>query len=188
MNVGERIRAARTERGITVAALAERSGLSKGLISQVETGKTSPSIATLEKLADGLGIPAAYLLLKDCDAIKVVREAERTVYHFGPEQIKVAVLTSASARAMRAILVEFPPGTSTGNAMHAHAGEEWHLVLEGEVTAIQADREVRLHAGDTFHWKGCIPHRVINTGTVTAKVLAVTSAGVMEALGEESEI
>lgn len=188
MSVGERVKSIRTERGMTVAALADLTGLSKGLISQVENNKTSPSIATLEKIAEGLKVPAAYLLLKACEAIQVVRSGERMVYRFGPDGLKVEILSGHSPHSLKAVLVEFPPGTTTGCDAHAHGGEEFHLILEGEILAEQGDRSVVLKTGDAFHWKGCIPHRIKNVGETTARVLAVTSASMGEVLGQETEI
>lgn len=188
MQIGDRVRAIRSSLGLSVAALAERSGLSKALISQIENDKTSPSLTTLGRLADGLGVPAAYLLIKPDERIQVVRADERLVYRFGADQINVQVLSGRTARHLKAVLVEFPPGTSTGSEAHAHGGEEFHFVVEGEVLAIQGDEAVELKAGDAFHWKGCIPHRVLNRGEGRARVLAVTSGSLMEVMGEESEI
>lgn len=188
MQIGERVKAVRTGLGLTVGALAERSGLSKALISQIENDKTSPSLATLERLAEGLDVPAAYLLLKPDERIQVVRAEERMVYRFGQDQIKVEVLSGRTARHLKAILVEFPPGTATGSESHAHGGEEFHLVLEGRLKAYQGEASVDLKSGDAFHWKGCLPHRVVNAGSGTARVLVVTSASMLEAMGEESEL
>lgn len=184
MSVGERLRAVRLERKLTVGSLAERTGLSKGLISQVENGKTSPSIATLERLAESLEVPAAYLLLKSDEQIQVVRTTDRAIYQFGPDRLTVELL-SGRGRQMKVVLVEMPPGTSTGNEAHAHAGEEFHMVLAGQVEATQGDQSVTLEAGDALHWNGFIPHRVRNVGTTPARVLAVTSTTVMDILGEE---
>lgn len=184
MQVGERIRATRLGLGLSVGALAERTGLSKGVISQIENEKTSPSLATLEKLAEGLEVPVAYLVLKQEERIQVVRRAERSLYQFGPNKIRVEMLTGPGQRVLKAVLVELPPGASTGDEAHAHAGEEFHLVLEGRVEAQQAGESVVLEAGDTFHWKGCTPHRVINVGEGTAKVLAVSTTTMMQMIGE----
>lgn len=188
MQIGDRIKTVRNSVGLSVAALAERTGLSKALISQIENDKTSPSLSTLNRLAEGLGVSAAYLLIKPTERIQVVRSSERPVYTFGADRIAVQVLSGREARHLKAVLVEFPPGTATGNEAHAHGGEEFHLVLEGRVEATQGDESVVLETGDAFHWKGCIPHRVVNIGTGVARVLAVTSATMMEVIGEESEV
>ena len=187
MEVGGRIKAIRTSRGLTVAALADKTGLSKGLISQIENDKASPSLATLERLAEGLGVPAAYLLLKTAEGLQVVRAGDRPLYHFGLDRLRVEALSVGSGRSLNDVLVEMPPATATGSEAHAHGGEEFHLVLEGRVQAVQGDQQVVLEAGDAFHWTGCVPHRVINVGTGTARILAVTSASLLDVLGEESE-
>jgi transcriptional regulator with XRE-family HTH domain len=151
MQVGDRIKTVRNSLGLSIGALAECSGLSKALISQIENDKTSPSLSTLDRLADGLGVPVAYLLIKPDERIQAVRAGERLVYRFGADQIKVEVLSGRTARHLKAVLVEFPPGTSTGNEAHAHGGEEFHFVLEGQILAIQGDESVELEAGDSFH-------------------------------------
>lgn len=178
--VGDQVRAVRTQRGLTVGALAEKCGLSKGLISQVENGKTSPSITTLERIAAGLGVPAAYLLLRPEQRVQVVRAGERTQVRYGPDRLKLEWLTTRSSRQLKAVLVEMEPGSSSGDPTHAHKGEEFHLVLEGQVRAEQGGDIVTLKAGDAFHWFGCIPHRVVNVGDSAARVLVVTFATEME--------
>lgn len=64
MNIGSNIRTIRKRKHITIAQICETTGLSQGFMSQVETNKTSPSIATLSLIADALNVPLAYLLLK----------------------------------------------------------------------------------------------------------------------------
>lgn len=185
MLVGSHIKALRTVRAMTVAALATQTGLSKGLISQVENDKTSPSLATLDRIAKGLDVPVSYLLIKPEEGIQVVRASERAVYQHGPDQLRVEVLSGRTARNLKAIVVEFPPGTNTGCQPHSHGGEEFHLVLEGTIEASSGLDTVKLETGDAFHWKGCTPHRIVNAGDGVARILAVTSGSVGEVIGEE---
>jgi len=185
MLVGSHIKAFRIGRGMTVAALAAQTGLSKGLISQIENDKTSPSLATLDRIAQGLDVPVSYLLLRPADGIQVVRAAERAIYQHGPDQLRVEVLSGRTARNLKAVVVEFPPGTNTGCEPHSHGGEEFHFVLEGTVEAFSGRDKVKLEVGDSFHWRGCTPHRIVNVGDGTARILAVTSGSVGELIGEE---
>src|SRR5580692_8247844 len=60
--VGERLRAARHERGLSLAALAETAGIGKGSLSEIENGARNPTLSTLYALADTLGVPLATLL------------------------------------------------------------------------------------------------------------------------------
>lgn len=185
MSLGARIRLTRTQKGITLQELSDRSGLSKGFICQLENDKASPSLQALEKLAGGLTVPIAYLFLTSGDKVHVVRESERQEYRVGPEGPLVQLL-SASRRNLKMMQLYLPPGMGTGGENHVHEGEECHLVLEGAVRYIQGDEAVVLRAGDSLHWNGFVPHRVENCGHGIAKVLIVTS-GAMEEMLECTE-
>ncbi|HYF75812.1 MAG TPA: XRE family transcriptional regulator [Symbiobacteriaceae bacterium] len=180
MSLGARIRLTRTQKGITLQELSDRSSLSKGFICQLENDKASPSLQALEKLAGGLGVPIAYLFLTATDRVHVIRETERPEYQV-PEGMKAQVL-SAQGRGLKMIMFEFPPGTGSGGENHAHEGEEVHLVLEGTVRYTQGDESVVLKAGDSLHWNGFVPHRVENCGNGVAKILCVTSGTLEEML------
>jgi transcriptional regulator with XRE-family HTH domain len=186
MSLGGRIRLTRTQKGITLQELSDRSGLSKGFICQLENDKASPSLQALEKLAGGLGVPIAYMFLTAGDKVHVVRESERQEYRVGTEEGPLVQLLSAKGRNLKMMLIQLPPGMGTGGDNHAHEGEECHLVLEGTVRYTQGDESVTLRAGDSLHWNGFVPHKVENAGSETAKVLCVTS-GAMEEMLECSE-
>ncbi|HEY8347447.1 MAG TPA: XRE family transcriptional regulator [Symbiobacteriaceae bacterium] len=185
MSLGARIRWARTQKGITLQELSERSGLSKGFICQLENDKSSPSLQALEKLASALNVPIAYLFLTPDEKIYVVRKSDRTQYQVGTEGMRVQLL-SANHRNLKMMIVELQPGTGTGGIDHAHEGEECHLILEGRVRYTQGDESVVLEAGDAVHFNGYLPHRVENIGNTVARVLCVTS-GTIEDMLECSE-
>ena len=77
--VGVQIKRWRTERGLTLANVAERSGLNVGYLSQIENDKASPSLGCLASIADALEVPAAWFLIDDLPAPVVVRATERPV-------------------------------------------------------------------------------------------------------------
>ncbi|HYG59047.1 MAG TPA: XRE family transcriptional regulator [Symbiobacteriaceae bacterium] len=185
MSLGARIRLTRTQKGITLQELSDRSGLSKGFICQLENDKASPSLQALEKLSVGLSVPIAYLFLTATDKVHVVRDSERQEYRVGPEGLLVQLL-SASRRNLKMMMIHIPPGMGTGGDNHVHEGEECHLVLQGTVRYTQGDESVILKAGDSLHWNGFVPHRVENLGPGEARVLCVTS-GAMEQMLECSE-
>lgn len=185
MSLGNRIRTTRTQKGITLQELSERSGLSKGFICQLENDKASPSLQALERLSTGLGVPIAFLFLSDEEKIHVVRSHERQGYSVNGDGLSVQFL-SARGRNLKMVMIELAPGASTGGENHAHEGEECHLVVEGSIRYIQGSESVVLNAGDSLHWNGYIPHRVENCGTVAARILCVTS-GSMEHMLECNE-
>lgn len=169
MDIGSTIRAIRKRKNITIAQICESTGLSQGFMSQVETNKTSPSIATLENIAQALNVPLAYLLLKKEERMSIVRKEERRITTSGPENLKVEHLSST--KNVRMMIVEFPPGASTGDTPHAHEGEEVHVVIKGKIYAEQGENMAEFDEGDSFSWNACTPHLVRNIGDDTAIVL-----------------
>jgi len=169
MDIGSTIRAIRKRKKITIAQICAETGLSQGFLSQVETNKTSPSIATLDHIAKALNVPLTYLLMKKDERMSVVRKTERKTTTSGGDNLKVEHLCSAKNLMLR--LVEFPAGSSTGEIPHAHKGEEVHMVIKGKVLAEQGEDSAVLEEGDSFSWNACIPHRVTNVGEATSLVL-----------------
>ncbi|MUT68797.1 helix-turn-helix domain-containing protein [Paenibacillus sp. NEAU-GSW1] len=169
MDIGSAIRAIRKRKNITIAQICEETGLSQGFMSQVETNKTSPSISTLESIANALQVPLAYLLMKKEDRMKIVRKDERKATTSGSDLLKVEHLSST--KNVRMMLVEIPSGASTGDAPHAHEGEEVHIVVKGTIFAEQGEDSAEFGEGDSFSWNACTPHRVKNIGAETAIVL-----------------
>lgn len=181
MDIGSTIRAIRNRKNITIAQMSEGTGLSKGFISNMENNNTSPSIQSLQAVAQFLNIPLPYLLLEKEQKMRVVRKEERQYTTYSKEKIKVEHLTSKGGLTMQR--VEFPPGASTGDASHAHEGEECHLVLQGTILAEQGEDSVVLEEGDAFSWNACVPHFVQNIGEGTAIVLIAVYTG-----GESADV
>ncbi|SDE61138.1 Transcriptional regulator, contains XRE-family HTH domain [Fontibacillus panacisegetis] len=169
MDIGSNIRLIRKRKNITIAQICEETGLSQGFMSQVETNKTSPSIATLENIARALKVPLAYLLLKKEERMNIVRKDERLVTTSGSDKLKVEHLSST--KNVRTMIVELPPGSSTGDTPHAHEGEEVHIVIKGLIYAEQGEDAAEFQEGDSFSWNACTPHLVKNIGTETALIM-----------------
>jgi len=188
VDVGRKIRERRLRRGLVIEELARKTGLSKAYISQIETGKASPSLSTAEKLAQALDVPLTYLFLEDAFACQVIRKAERQCVSFGAPD-KLVYILSAPKRHLELLLVEIPAGYTAGGRTHSHEGEECHWVLKGRITAVQGERRFELGEGDSFHWDGSIPHRIENHGARPAKLLvARTPPGFLNATVYEARV
>ncbi len=166
LDIGSKIRAIRKRKKITIAQMCEGTGLSKGFVSNVENNNTSPSINTLQTVANFLDVPLPYLLLEKKEHMRIVRKEERTFSSYN--NLKIEHISSMGG--LRMMSVEFPPGASMGEE-NAHAGVECHLVLEGRVLAKQGEDSVILESGDTFSWNASVPHIVKNIGEEKAVVL-----------------
>ncbi len=152
--VGVQIKRWRTERGLTLANVAERSGLNLGYLSQIENDKASPSLQGLASIADALDVPAAWFLLDDLPAPVVVRAADRPVTetHLG----RIEHVDGRISREVSILEVTARSGGRVG--AHAHAGDEHHLVLRGRFRLTQGDHVVEAGPGDYVRWDGTIPH------------------------------
>ena len=167
--VGSQIRRWRTVRGRTLAQVAAQSGLTVGYLSQVENDKASPSLAVLGSIADALDVPAAWLLMGDVAAPTVVRAVERPVV---PTDLgRVEHVDGRASRDVTIIEAVAAPGGSVG--MHAHAGDEHHVVLRGRFRMAQGEHAVELGPGDYLRWDGSIPHEGEVVGDDEAAMLII---------------
>ncbi|MFE5322481.1 helix-turn-helix domain-containing protein [Paenibacillus sp. NPDC056579] len=167
MEIGATIRTIRKKRGITIGQLCEATGLSQGFMSLVENNKTSPSLATLDSIANVLQVPLAFLLLKQEERMKVVRKDERS-FSMYKDQLKVEHLSEEGG--LRLMMIEIPAGMPD-NGESVHEGVECHMVLKGKVSVSQGEDEYTLEEGDTFSWQACVPHKVTNIGEESAVIL-----------------
>jgi transcriptional regulator with XRE-family HTH domain len=168
--VGREVRRWRQTRGLTLAVVGERSGLNIGYLSQIENDKAVPSLEALATIADALDVPAAWLLLDSSAPPRLVRETDRPRLD-GPGG---AVLTEVDAGTSRDVCVLealVPPGVGTG--VHAHQGDEHHLVLSGRWRLTQGDHVYELGPGDYLAWDPTIPHDVENIGDEPARILVI---------------
>ena len=183
-HLGERIRAARTERGLSLRSVAQAVGVSASLISQVEIGKTQPSVATLYALASHLGVS-----LDDLLGIPSARPAAAPMFgHSGPplpdvqraaenpviemeNGVRWERLAAGAGGPADALLVTYEPGASSSveGKLMRHAGVEYAYLLEGELT-VHLDFETHvLHAGDSLQFDSVRPHLYSNRSDAVAR-------------------
>ena len=152
--VGSQIRRWRTARGRTLSHVAATSGLNVGYLSQIENDKASPSLAVLGLIADALDVPPAWFLMGDVPAPVVVRAAERPVTE--TPLGRVEHVDGRQSRDVTIIEGTAKPGGRVG--LHAHPGDEHHLVLRGRFRMSQGEHTVELGPGDYLRWDGSVPH------------------------------
>lgn len=180
MQLGRKIRDLRLRRGLTVQRLAWAAGLSKGFISQLENGRTSPSLATLQRLARALEISVAYLVVEEEQAPFVMRAGERPQVPVGSNGSRAEMLSATPKRNLDLWIVELPPGGSGNRERSFHHGEEVLVCLEGTVALTYGDQRIVLEAGDSCHFDGRVPHAADNCGEETARVLIAMTPATFE--------
>ncbi|MFL5725280.1 MAG: helix-turn-helix domain-containing protein [Chloroflexota bacterium] len=152
--VGTQVRRWRTERGLTLAGVADRTGLNIGYLSQIENGKAVPSIGCLTTLSNAFDVPIAWFFIDDTPAPVVVRRADRPVTT--SDSLRLEKVDGGGTRDLTIVEVSLPPGGHPG--LHAHVGDEHHIVLRGRFRMTQGEHVVEVGPGDYVRWDGTIPH------------------------------
>ena len=169
--VGRQVRRWRQERGLTLAQVAERSRLNVGYLSQIENDKASPSLEALAAIGEALVVPITWFLLDAVPPPRVVRASERRILD-GPGGARIEQVDGGVPRDLRIVLATAPPGEGTG--LHAHSGDEHHIVLAGRMRLTQADFEAELGPGDYLLWDATVPHTAETVGDEPAVVLLIS--------------
>ena len=172
--VGSRIRRRRVERGLTLAAVAELTGLNIGYLSQVENDKASPSLETLAALAAAMDVPIAWFLLDSSVPPRLVRAADRPRRR-GREGGGLSQVDGGVARDLAIFEGSMPVGHRTG--FHAHPGDEHHVILAGRVRITQGESVVEAGPGDYVLLDGTLPHDAETVGDEPARLLIVYPRG-----------
>jgi transcriptional regulator with XRE-family HTH domain len=168
--VGGEVRRWRLARSLTLAQVGEASGLNVGYLSQIENGKAVPSLDALAGIAAALDVPIAWLLLDSAPAPRIVRAADRPHSEIEPGG-RLEEVDGGTARDVRILEVIVPPGGSTG--VHAHTGDEHHVVLSGRWRMIQGESIVELGPGDYLAWDPTVPHDVECLGPEAGRILVI---------------
>jgi transcriptional regulator with XRE-family HTH domain len=173
--LGNRIRAARTRRGLSVAELASLAGVSKSLVSQIERGIAAPSIDTLRRLASALQLPVFSLFMEEPGVGMVVRRSERRVVRYPGSRAIREVLSPTLDGRMVLLWVTFPPGDEDGREPVKHVGEESVVVVRGTLEVNIGPQRVILEAGDSMTFDSEVPHTFRNPSTEETEIVTAIS-------------
>ena len=177
--VGEKIRTLRKQRGLTLAELAKKTNRSVSLLSQIETDNINASFSTMQTIADALEIKLSQIIAQETPfeegiAYHLTSSARKVLTTQGGVQHQL--LTHGMKLSFELVIIEIPPGGSTGELLYTHDGEECGFLLEGELSVETSGQVNHLNPGDSITLKSSIPHRLSNPGDKTAKAVWVNSA------------
>jgi transcriptional regulator with XRE-family HTH domain len=183
MVIGARVKALREASDMSLRDLAERSGVSAPMLSQVERGETSPTLTVAARVAAGLELRLSQLLRLDEDgAVTIVRASQRRRGGNSRRGHRFEVLTS-EAPGQRAEVSRhtLDPGGATGAPddppMHEPGSRETALVERGELVLVCDGERHELREGDCVTFDADLPHHFENTSATDAALIAVVSAG-----------
>jgi transcriptional regulator with XRE-family HTH domain len=179
--VGLRVRALREAMDLSLRDLAQRSGVSAPMLSQVERGETSPTLQVASRIAAGLELRLSQLLRLDEDgSVTVVRAGEGRRGGAGGHAYEVLTPPLPGLRA-EVTRHHLEPGAVTGGPgdppRHEAGSRETAVVEDGAVTLYVDGDEHELRAGDCVTFDADLPHHFENHGPEEAVLLAVVSAG-----------
>lgn len=147
--IGHLLRERRRQLDLTLDAVAEATTLTKSFLSDIERDKTSPSVASLVKLCEVLGMPVGDLFNSSQSAI--VRAGERTPIRFGGTGVSDHLLTPSGSTRLQAIWSEIEPNGTGGEQLYAlRSEEEFVIVLSGELAIRLEEETFILGVGDSI--------------------------------------
>jgi len=175
MNIGEKIKAIRVKKNLTQEELADRCELTKGFISQVERDLTSPSIATLVDILEGLGTnlkdffneeEEEKIVFHKDDVFETVNEELKYVLHW--------IIPNAQKNSMEPIMVTLSQGGRTKEDS-PHEGEEFGYVLSGTIYLHLGSEKYKVRKGESFYYRTNSDHYIENAGKSEAALIWVST-------------
>lgn len=173
-NVGDRLRELRQQKRLSIRALAGQSGLAINTLSMIENGKTSPSVSTLQILANTLDVPVAAFFEHPPVVKKVVHTRSQHRPTVMVNTIRLEHLgKDLSGETVQPFVVTLQPGSGSGQDLIVHTGHEFAYCLSGQTLYLIDGKSYLLEAGDSVVFESHLPHRWENTGSVPAQVILV---------------
>jgi transcriptional regulator with XRE-family HTH domain len=176
VDVGQKLRIMREERGLSIRALARASGISANALSMIERGRTSPSVSTLYKVADALDVPITMLFESSPQREPVVfrKASERTRVPF-TRGVWEGLGGEMFIGGVEPFALTLESGASSGPEMVIHTGHEFVVCLRGQLE-YQVEKEIYLlEAGDTLLFAAQHRHRWRNPGPMVTNAIFVLS-------------
>lgn len=182
LRLGEKIKALRRNKDLTIKDVADASGLSKALISQIENEVVIPPVATLLKIGKALGVHIGYFFREgDGDTrIEIVRaNARKRVkrrFPRGKDPLSYSYESLAFQKPdkhMEPFMVEFDVNIDEEVPKLSHKGEEFVHLIEGELEFLTGDDVTRLYPGDSLYFESQIPHAFKGVGNTKARAIVV---------------
>lgn len=172
--VGKRLRELRTRRGLSLRALADRSGLNINTLSLIENGKSSPSVSTLQQISLALDVTLSAFFEAEPVKKRVVftPAGQRPLAAFGSTEFQ-NLAQDLAGNAVQPFVVSLLPGMGSGDHMIVHTGHEFVYCLKGSLRYQVNREEFLLLPGDSLVFEAHLPHCWENASTEPSQVLLI---------------
>ncbi len=174
VSVGHGLRKLRSERDLSIRALAEKSGLAVNTLSLIENGKTSPSCSTLQQIATALGVPITAFFETELpqNTVVHVRACQRSHAKFTHGTLE-DLGAGLRNRVVEPFIVTLEPNAGSGANSIVHTGHEFVFCLKGRIVYTVEERPYLLEPGDSLLFESRLPHRWQNVDTEPSQALLV---------------
>ena len=177
--LGETVRLLRQRAGLSIQDVANKTGLSNGMISQLERARAMPSIRTLRLLSIALEVPISYFFETSDPAADVqryiVRKNNRRLLRLTASGVVKEALTPEGTGQLELYELTLNPGASSGTDFLQHTGEKAGYILSGSLRLWLDNQAHVLEAGDSFRFPSIVPHMFDNPTQQAARVIWVTT-------------
>lgn len=174
---GEKLRQVREHKGYTLKVVAQRTGVSESLVSQIERNHVSPAIDTLLALADVLDINLEYLFeeYKKDRPVQIIRSSERPALQEDDITYEGLAKQANSETSIEAYLLKIPAGSHTHRGSYGHLGREIGYVIKGKAALVYDGKSYELEAGDSVSFSAGASHSIENIGDCELEAIWVVT-------------
>jgi transcriptional regulator with XRE-family HTH domain len=173
-SVGQRLREIRASRGLSMKSLAQMSGLNINTLSLIENGHTSPSVSTLQQLAQSLQVPITEFFESNHGSKKIVYQKHGKRPHVKFQHSTMEDLAPGMPRlGAEPLLVTFEPGADSGKKTIVHTGREFVYCLDGRIAYAVDNEKYILEPGDSLVFDAYLPHCCKNIDPTPSRALLV---------------
>ena len=183
IDIGSRLKAARTARRLSQRELARKSGVTNGMISQIEQNATSPSVSSLKRILDAIPMSLAEFFAGDeesDDRNKIFFRADE-LRELNPKKLfrgisggEMSLRQVGNSRdfSIQMLHERYAPGSDTGAELYSHDAEEAGIIISGEIELTVGDRSAILGPGDAYIFDSRTPHRFRNASDVECVIIS----------------
>lgn len=176
ITISNTLKKLREEMKLSLRDLGERTGLSASFLSQVELGQVSPSIASLENIANALNVHITHFFDDQAkpDSVVMRRDERKRIYSQGSKALIQPLAHKISKKKIEPLMLTLEVGGESGEYPYSsHHGEEFGIILQGNVRFTLEERKYSLDEGDSVYFNSTKPHKWENTGDREAIIILV---------------
>lgn len=175
-HLGVRVKRLRSDRGWSLEALANASGVSRSMLSQIEREQANPTLAVTLRIARAFGLNLGELLETPhaTSSVTVIRANDHAYHYRSDANCQIRTLSPLNLeKDVEFYLVQLKPGGALRSAPHFEGTREFLTVQKGQVRVESAHDSEILHPGDSANYRADVPHAIVNTGKGDAVIFLV---------------